>query len=1074
MYNFGSETDNDRYWTSQLPYVLGVSGTTLYVGAGTTLTIEPGAVIKFYRTGAVSNRALRINGILSANGTAEKPIYFTSLYEDSVGAETHPEWFSSGNCITGMPCDVNNDGGATTPGTDDWGQEAAFYGGLVFTRTDSSCQANGTLNHVILRYARRGIYMEDNNLYTPNSAVTISNSTIENCSSHGIYVYRSNPTVSNLTIRNNVGSAIYLYSFNYNTNVEFAGVQDVHHNGINGVQLYDYSASLDTNRNWYNDLPYYYYGAGHTINLNNGVTLTMEPGTILKFHAADATDREMRVYGTLNATGTATNPIYFTSGNDDTVGAETHQEWFSGGVCRTNYPCDTNNDGTATSAAAGDWGYNGESLHFFSSAAGVVASGTLDYVTVRYGQWGIGVAGHNVYSTTTEPIINHTTIENGSSHGMYIYQADPAVSNMTIRNNAGSAIMLYSNVTGTNVRLAGTHDVHDNNINGVFLNNYGSTNQIDTTRTYYDDLPYYFGSEANGDTLYVNAGVTLTIEPGAIFKFYHSATQSDKTLIVNGTLNAIGTAVNPIYFTSGYDDTVGVEAHPNWFVAGVCRPNYPCDTNNNGACTPGVNCPEKEQWGAIEYAPSSSGRLDYVNFRYGAGGSNDYDYLLTLDNMTGTNEISNCKFNYANRGMLVRNSNLNIHNNQFISSSDYGIIFDNPPTGTIFEYNTISGFNTGVRGQSIANGLTLRYNNIDAITYYVQNTSVFTDQNCGDSILGTGTIDACVNTWGAYPVSDAPAGKIYKNPGEILYGNVGVELTAPDGSEDWEEYSHHDITWTTTDIGGVVAKADLYYSIDNGLNWILIESELSHAGTPTINGTYNWQIPVVEPSDECLIKINVKNSSGIILGSDISDYPFTISAFSGTFPPEEETLSSTVTASVPSSLTFDINPVASGSVNGATIDTPTASILVDFGTFTSEDNRIAAQDLVVTTNATNGFVVTLQATDNFDSATDTIPFFVGTNNIPTLWNSPPGSGTEGYFGYTTNDATLSTNPARFISNKWAGFATSPAEVFFHNEPTDGTGVGMGITRVGYQLELTSMQSSGVYEVNVIYIATATY
>jgi len=50
----------------------------------------------------------------------------------------------------------------------------------------------------------------------------------------------------------------------------------------------------------------------------------------------------------------------------------------------------------------------------------------------------------------------------------------------------------------------------------------------------------------------VNAGKTLTIDPGVVVKFENNA-----YLEVLGTLKAVGTAGNPIYFTDKQDDSVG-------------------------------------------------------------------------------------------------------------------------------------------------------------------------------------------------------------------------------------------------------------------------------------------------------------------------------------------------------------------------------------------------------------------------------------------------------------------------------------------------------------------------------------
>jgi hypothetical protein len=185
----------------------------------------------------------------------------------------------------------------------------------------------------------------------------------------------------------------------------------------------------------------------------------------------------------------------------------------------------------------------------------------------------------------------------------------------------------------------------------------------------------------------------------------------------------------------------------------------------------------------------------------------------------------------------------------------------------------------------------------------------------------------------------------------------------------------------------------------------------------------------------------------------------------------------TVTANVPPSLTFTVTGVNMGTnVNGAVTNVLTTSTDVNFGVFTGADNKVGAQDLTVSTNATNGFVVTIQKEGDFISGgADTINDFTGTNASPTTWASPPGSGTESYFGYTTNDYTLSqTEINRFNTNKWAKAESIPYEVMYHTDPINGITQGQGTTRIGYQMEITNLQSAGIYETKVMYVCTATF
>lgn len=188
-----------------------------------------------------------------------------------------------------------------------------------------------------------------------------------------------------------------------------------------------------------------------------------------------------------------------------------------------------------------------------------------------------------------------------------------------------------------------------------------------------------------------------------------------------------------------------------------------------------------------------------------------------------------------------------------------------------------------------------------------------------------------------------------------------------------------------------------------------------------------------------------------------------------------------VTATVQSSLTFIISPVASDTpVKGVVTTGPSATSTLDFGYLQFGSSSILAQELSVQTNATWGYVVTVEQDQDLSSANGaSIHAFKDASPqlIPQNWSIPTSdinsTSTFGHLGVTTDDTA--TNFNEINNDEWVGFSgVTPLSVMTHNGPTAGIGKGLGTTTVAYRIEVSPLQQAGDYTNTLTYICTPTF
>ncbi len=185
-----------------------------------------------------------------------------------------------------------------------------------------------------------------------------------------------------------------------------------------------------------------------------------------------------------------------------------------------------------------------------------------------------------------------------------------------------------------------------------------------------------------------------------------------------------------------------------------------------------------------------------------------------------------------------------------------------------------------------------------------------------------------------------------------------------------------------------------------------------------------------------------------------------------------------VTAIVDTTFTFTITGTATSTLVDADPTTgSTSPTLIAFGKVTAGVAELMAQRLNVTTNARNGFNVTVESDGTLNSSNGAdIDIFSNNTDVttPTAWSAPTNSvsdeNTWGHWGVTTMDDVTLFDPGEYIAA-----STSPRSIFSHTGPADGTTNNIGSTTVAYKLQISALQEAAQdYNSVLTYIATPTF
>jgi hypothetical protein len=219
-----------------------------------TVTIEPGCSVYFS-----GNYRILVNGALSANGTAENQILFTS----------------------NQPVPANGD-----------------WRAIVFQNTDPGC----ILNYCNIRYGGSDQAMV--RIFGSTNYVIISNCVISNSLSYGIQLAdnAANPSISNCSVFSCSTYPIYTRA---DRAKDITGTMTFSDNNPDAIWVT--TGNISTGQ-WLNHGVPWVLGDGNFI-ITDGSVLTIDPGNTIKMDG----NRQLEVRGSLLAKGSGSNQITFTS-----------------------------------------------------------------------------------------------------------------------------------------------------------------------------------------------------------------------------------------------------------------------------------------------------------------------------------------------------------------------------------------------------------------------------------------------------------------------------------------------------------------------------------------------------------------------------------------------------------------------------------------------------------------------------------------------------------------------------------------------------------------------------------------
>jgi hypothetical protein len=385
------------------------------------------------------------------------------------------------------------------------------WGGLFFD--GSAGDGSGTINYASIEIAganlggyggaQHAVLVKD---LAAGKQVTISHSTIRNNVSKGLYVVNSTVSVTNTTFSQNhypivIEGAASIVTYSGNTFVDNSyGYPNLNYPMPLDAILIGPGALMGQNFSLpvQNGLDAYIFPSGTTVPA--GRTVTLQPGVVLR-----TGDGSLVVKGHLDAVGTQALPILFTGipHNDD---LSLIYEW----------------PGLIFDGRDGD------------------GTGHLAYVTLEKAADNLTEYGPYELLVRNTPaagqvLLEHCTLQDGRGFAARVVNGSLAVSSTTIQR-----VKWPLQIEGAAAQVPLTNNIFSNNTHNYVYILPGAMTDHNINLTLQTGLNAYYFT----DTYTVPNGKTLTLQPGVVVR-----NDNSKFLIIQGDLQAVGSAAQPVKFT---------------------------------------------------------------------------------------------------------------------------------------------------------------------------------------------------------------------------------------------------------------------------------------------------------------------------------------------------------------------------------------------------------------------------------------------------------------------------------------------------------------------------------------------